>query len=452
MNKNPTARARKKNPVVPAEPGPPDAQIPTATEKVTRITTYSQRVPIPAEPPPVAAEEAEDELELAAPDEPEFEDEDEPPLPPLKAWQRLGLPEIPAGLSDFEKYEFVKDVILERPDLFWLAIVFRLPEYANVTSPHYRRWDTAVRSSCGQLNATGEFIEEVRQRFARTGQSNAFCFTIKANGHVYTNIGVLIIEPLETQTLAAEARRETPPSAWAVQPPDSLTSVRDAIKLAREMTGLAAALPPPPAPVAAPAPELTMESALVKIIASDREMVSQAVGRLLGREHPAPAAAAGGGSFWNDMLLELARSHEIQQMLARLIGGLGGMAVSNFAVTSPPAEPPSAPEVPSPPPAIAPEAAMLNFLLDACANQYNPQQTAEALINLQSRKPEVEVYLDGFLNLPPEIALVVLSQHLPEAQQITSQPHVAAWTQAVQEHLTDESKTDEEAVPAAPGA
>lgn len=426
----PPRRAEKKIEAQPPQitPEEPPSETPIATEKVTVVTTYRRQKPVTEEPPRPDAGEPEDF------DEPE--EADEPEVELLNPADELDL--------------FLEELSSGGENPAYMAEIYRLPDYYKPNSPFFQQNHPKVRKiSCGQLSVTTSLIEEIRQRWARPNLSNAFRVTVKYNGRILRNLHTLELEPPPPDEIRRQAAAPEPsavtPFNLVMPEQNPMNSIREAVKLAKELTGLATTLPPAPAQTPGPG-ELPLEAALIRIVASDREMVSQAVSRLFGRENPAPAAQAadnGGSSFFGELGRALGSSPEIQQMIvgltAALAGGVINRVVSGGQQPAAPAEPP--PEQPPAQPLPSPEQHLLSMLLKACASQQPPQAVADWVLKFQEQYPQVMAYVEGFINLPADSALRILSAHMPQAAQLTAQSHTGQWTQAVQDALTNDEET-----------
>jgi hypothetical protein len=397
------------------------AESPLATEETTIVTRtrFRRRKQIPDEP--------------VIPPEPDEEEEDPEPGQPVAEL----LPES----DELDDYDLLLEEIAADPHHSWIATVERLPDYHKPNSPFYHRSDRGVTpvQNCGIISAFGDFREEVRSRFARGAQSSAFRVRVKKDGRFYANLRVWDLMPAHEEVRPADYAQPAP-ALWQQSSDNPLNAVKDAIKLAKDMVGLADVLPQPKA-VAPPAPaaptELPIEAALIRIIASDKEMVSQAVNRLLGRQNPEPAPERenSGGGFLMEFGRALGSSPEIQQMIITLTATLAGSVMSRVTQGSQAA--PTAPAQPAAP-QLTPEQHLLNTLLHACASNQPPQAVAAWLLQFQEQYPQVDAWLEGFVNLPPASALQLLASHLPDAAALIRAPHVAAWTQALQDALAYE--------------
>lgn len=242
------------------------------------------------------------------------------------------------------------------------------------------------------------------------------------------------------------ALREMLTVARELQPP-----AKTLVEQVQEARALLAAIAPPAQPTAPPAPPdptVTVIKMLMENPNSMKQLRSQ-VSALFTGEIPEPKEPA--RSFWEELGLQAvtalmpqlgaALAPAIPDLLAKLSGNnqppQGSAAETPASAQAAPSQA-APPQTAQPAQRLTPSEALLCNLLNACQQQADPQAMADYVVNFQAQYPQTEAFVDGFINLPADLALRVLAQHLPEAAAIVTLPHVTAWTQAVQDALTTE--------------
>lgn len=431
--------ARKKNDPVsfPApEAGDTLPAEPVAIQKHVVTTRYEKRVPISTLEPADTGDEdqAFDEIEPIDPEEADSHDE-------------APMVEAPAGAGDAIA-QMLADLQIAKRSHSWTMVVERLPNYDRDG-----RYDVgAKRVNCGTRPMSPDFVEEIRNEFARPGRANHFRVTIKRDGKIFAHWPeVISLEPPgpdEIFELEAKYAPPSPPSSGSPGPGFS-----DVLKQLKQFKELQQLLVPDPMPNPSTG-QLSEEAALLKLISSNGDVIdkmTQRIAKQLFREED------NSGPEWVPVVKSLLDNGPA--IVQQIIVGLQQLRQTPAAPA--PAQPPSvsAPAAAAPlPPPVSPQPAMPPMetgpapelvLLGNVLRYLEVRAPIEAVVTYvdayTEQQPQLNPLVESFLAMTPDECKTFIGQLFPQAVHILDAPHALTWLADLQKRLsTDNGETVEE--------
>lgn len=340
----------------------------------------------------------------------------------------------------------------------WFLTVHRLPNYDK----DGRSDPMTKHVYCGKVTLTaesiesGEYEQEIQNRWAREGKANHFRLQIKKKNRIFGYLPVLSLEPADPEIVIKQQVTEaSAPQVYVPpNPQEAFTSfIKQAKQFAelREIFAPGSSLLPAAAPVASG--PMTTESALVHLIATDETLIESIGSKLRGLITRTENGAREAGFI--DLLLAAIQNDTLPKMIRETKSLI--QEVQNVPSNAPPPNaPPAMSQIPSTPAAgpapPGPEMILLQFAAGSCAAQSPPDSVANWVIEFEQNNPSTTFYINTFLGMAPQEALNWLVTIIPQAAPLLEQPHASPWIEALQNELRKEESDEETTTPGQPAA
>lgn len=375
---------------------------PTVREKHTVVTQWIQQKPLGAEPIVEADSDDEDDEDFGfVPDDP------------------------------------IAEVVEEMAEssLDWSLAVYRLPgfEENGKAGAGHRKFSGAISIPSPEWLRNQFHLEEIQRKFAREGMSNYFAIEARKGNRIKKTLGVVAVEPLPASHVPGVAGLGVDPSGSTINVYGNHQNPTDLMEAFTKQFGAfqklqAAMLPPwvknldPTAlmqpPTANPAPATT-ESALLTLLNSEDELVSQAVGKLK-RLFRGDGASVEEKGPW-DAVVALLTSPTLPQTISTLAQQFRAPQQHQATGNQLPDTPP-----PMPPDVVA-QQRLLAVLTNAMRLNSDVATVLPALDGFTELFPEHRGMIEQFFNTGTPELLAALPQFFPPAAEAVSLPHAAEW-------------------------
>lgn len=317
----------------------------------------------------------------------------------------------------------------------WTLRVDRLPEYETTGKS-----GVGFRKFCGFLPIPSAewlrdqcYLEEIQSRWARAGECNSFAICIRKGSVIFRYLPIVSVEPAPNNSLPGINGLPVDANGSTINVYGNHQNPTDLMEAFTKQFGAfqklqAAMLPPwvknldPTAlmqpPTANPAPATT-EGALLTLLNSEDELVSQAVGKLkkLFRGDGASVEEKGPWDAVVALLTSPTLPQTIQMLAAQFRAPQQHQATGNQPPDSPPPMPPD----------VAAQQRLLAFLTNAMRFNSDVSTVLPALDGFTELFPEHRGMIEQFLTGETQQLLGALPQFFPPSAEVVGLPHAAEW-------------------------
>lgn len=316
----------------------------------------------------------------------------------------------------------------------WTLRVDRLPEYETTGKS-----GVGFRKFCGFLPIPSAewlrdqcYLEEIQSRWARAGECNSFAICIRKGSVIFRYLPIVSVEPAPNNSLPGINGLPVDANGSTINVYGNHQNPTDLMEAFTKQFGafqkLQAAMLPPwvknldPAalmqpPAANPAPATT-EGALLTLLNSEDELVSQAVGKLKKLFRGDGASVEEKGPW--DAVVALLTSPTLPQTISTLAQQFRAPVANGHAPEQPQQPPPL-------PPDVVAQQRLLAVLTNAMRLNADAATVLPALDGFTELFPEHRGMIEQFFNTGTPELLAALPQFFPPAAEAVSLPHAAEW-------------------------
>lgn len=379
---------------------------PTVREKHTVVTQWVQQKPLGAEPIVEADSDDEDDEDFGfVPDDP------------------------------------IAEVVEEMAEssLDWSLAVYRLPgfEENGKAGAGHRKFSGAISIPSPEWLRNQFHLEEIQRKFAREGMSNYFAIEARKGNRIKKTLGVVAVEPLPASHVPGVAGLGVDPNGSTINVYGNQPSQSEMLKSMLEQVSLAQKLGDAFTPAwikkldptllfqqqaiaANPAPATT-ESALLTLLNSEDELVTQAVGKLKKLFRGDGASIEEKGPW--DAVVALLTSPTLPQTISTLAQQFRAPQQHQVTGNQPPDTPP-----PMPPDVVA-QQRLLAVLTNAMRLNSDVATVLPALDGFAELFPEHRNNVEGLIAADTQQLLGMLPQFYQPAAEVVGLPHAVEWVE-----------------------
>lgn len=296
----------------------------------------------------------------------------------------------------------------------WSMTVYRLLKYHADGNASLNGNATVICTKPFDLDS---YVDTVLESCVVPDKPNDFLVIVRRNNRVYCHLPVIraeaIARPEQPTTQQGQINNAIP--AAVVDPFAEMKKAMAFIKSVRELES-------PPQPQAAPAGEISTESAILKVIASDPEQVAKIAKRLLPGDSSEDAMPG-----WLQALIPL-----ITPLLAQIAG--------RFLTPQPQAEPqapgqPAQLEPQQPPPQFLQYQELIKRVIYGIENGLAPDFVAEEIATFCERDAVLASFCEPLITTPPALLQTQLAQLAPKLATMLQKPESLEWLIAMQAYF-----------------
>lgn len=333
----------------------------------------------------------------------------------------------------------------------WTLRVDRLPEYETTGKS-----GVGFRKFCGFLPIPSAewlrdqcYLEEIQSRWARAGECNSFAICIRKGSVIFRYLPIVSVEPAPNNSLPGINGLPVDANGSTINVYGNHQNPTDLMEAFTKQFGAfqklqAAMLPPwvknldPTAlmqpPTANPAPATT-EGALLTLLNSEDELVSQAVGKLKKLFRGDGASIEEKGPW--DAVVALLTSPTLPQTISTLAQQFRAPQQHQATGNQPPDTPP-----PMPPDVVA-QQRLLAVLTNALRLNSDVATVLPALDGFTELFPEHRGMIEQFLTAETQQLLGALPQFFPPSAEVVGLPHATEWIDKLKVSYFGDTQNDE---------
>lgn len=334
----------------------------------------------------------------------------------------------------------------------WTLRVDRLPEYETTGKS-----GVGFRKFCGFLPIPSAewlrdqcYLEEIQSRWARAGECNSFAICIRKGSVIFRYLPIVSVEPAPNNSLPGINGLPVDANGSTINVYGNHQNPTDLMEAFTKQFGAfqklqAAMLPPwvknldPTAlmqpPTANPAPATT-EGALLTLLNSEDELVTQAVGKLKKLFRGDGASVEEKGPW--DAVVALLTSPTLPQTISTLAQQFRAPQQHQATGNQPPNTPP--PLLPD----VLAQQRLLAVLTNAMRLNSDVATVLPALDGFTRLFPEHSGMIEQFMETDTENLLAALPGFFPPAAEAVQLPHAAEWVGKLKAIYFDEESEPEQ--------
>lgn len=319
----------------------------------------------------------------------------------------------------------------------WTLRVDRLPEYETTgkSGVGFRKFCGFVPIPSAEWLRDQCYLEEIQSKWARTGECNSFAICIRKGSVIFRYLPIVSVEPAPNNSLPGINGLPVDANGSTINVYGNHQNPTDLMEAFTKQFGAfqklqAAMLPPwvknldPTAlmqpPTANPAPATT-EGALLTLLNSEDELVSQAVGKLKKLFRGDGASVEEKGPW--DAVVALLTSATLPQTISTLAQQFRAPQQHQATGNQPPDTPP-----PMPPDVVA-QQRLLAVLTNAMRLNSDVATVLPALDGFAELFPEHRNNVEGLIAADTQQLLGMLPQFYQPAAEVVGLPHAVEWVE-----------------------